>query len=421
MTAATELKDQDTEKESDTRSVWNAPFVLISLVFMMWGGFNVVFGPAKRDIATDLGVSMDQIVGTRTMTAFMCALVIIPAAILVSRLTPGALAWIGTLLVAVGAVISGVSPNIVLFYVGAILGSLGAVLTVPLVAQIGRDTLSTKTFVVAITIVVVMDRVIQAGSLSMTGLVYETIGWRPLYIGWGVALLPLSFLVWRFIKPTKPAEDVASIKKTLLVLGGLLKQPLVWVCGLSFGLTMSTVGKFGFIWNINLQTSLGWDVEDANLLTFMFVAGVIVGGYLVTLISKRIGQFPAILISIGSGAIMFSVCVFVTSSLRDIWVSSLMLFFVGLALGGGTMIQPYIAKFFDKSKSAMFFGLTTAMYLVFSGLIVSLPLWSLPDGYKWTAGEVRHALVPYAVSITVGIILFASTRFLRKPNQAEIS
>ena len=85
------------------------------------------------------------------------------------------------------------------------------------------------------------------------------------------------------------------------------------------------------------------------------------------------------------------------------------------------MIQPYIAKFFDKSKSAMFFGLTAAMYLAVSGLTVSLPLLSLPDDPAWTVGEVRHALVPYAVLIAVGIVLFASIRFLRKPNQTETS
>jgi sugar phosphate permease len=184
---------------------------------------------------------------------------------------------------------------------------------------------------------------------------------------------------------------------------------------------MSTVSKFGFIWDINLQTTLGWDLKDANLLAFMFVAGMIVGGYLVTLTSKWIRQFPAILISVGSGAILFSVCVFLTSSLRDLWVSAPMLFFVGLTLGGGTMIQPYIAKFFDKSKSAMFFGLTTAMYLVASGLTVGLPMWSLPEDPTWTVGEVRHALVPYAALIAFGIILFASTRFLRKPVRSEAS
>ena len=421
MTDVTEAQENDTEQAADTRSVWNAPFVLISLAFMMSGGFNVVFGPAKQDIATDLGTSMDQVVGTRTATALLSALIVIPAAMLVSRLTPGALAWIGTLLLGLGAVVSGVSPDLLVFYVGSVLSSLGAVLAVPLVGQIGRDMLSTKTFVVAITIVVVVGRVIQAGSLTTTGLVYETIGWRPLYIGWGVALLPVSVLLWKFIKPTKPADDVASIKKTLLVLGGLLKQPLVWVCGLSFGMTMSTVGKFGFVWNIDLQTSLGWDVKDANLLALMFVSGVIVGGYLVTLISKWIGQFPAILISVGSGAIVFSVCVFLTSSLRELWVSIPMLFFVGLTLGGGTMIQPYIAKFFDKSKSAMFFGLTAAIYLAVSGLTVSLPLLSLPDDPTWTVGQVRHALVPYAVLIAVGIVLFASTRFFRKPVRTETS
>ena len=60
----------DSEK---SRSVWNAPFVIISAAFILVGGFKVVFGPAKDDIASDLGVSLAEVMATRTTTAFINA------------------------------------------------------------------------------------------------------------------------------------------------------------------------------------------------------------------------------------------------------------------------------------------------------------------------------------------------------------
>lgn len=414
MSATDQPPASATDDGGKFRSVWNAPFIIISSAFILARGAHVVLGPAKDDIAMDLGVSLSEVMATRTTTSLVSAAIVIPAAILVSRLSPGALAWIGILLCSIGLVIAGLSPVLTLFYVGAILGAIGSILLVPLFGQIGRDHLSIRTFIVATTIVVVCGRGVQAVSLTVTDLVYETLGWRILYICWGAAMLPVVFLAWRYIKRTKPAEDASSVKKLLSMLGWLLKRPLVWMCGLSFGLTMSTVGNFGFIWDINLQDALGWDSVDSNLLTFMFVAGVIVGGYFVTLLSKWIGEFPAILINMGVGIILFTISVFVTSSFRDIWVSSPMLFFVGLALGAGTMIQPHISRFFEPHMTAMFFGVSSAIYLVLGGVIIAMPVWALPEEPTWSLVEVRHALFPYAIMIAVGIVVFGLTKWVPK-------
>jgi predicted MFS family arabinose efflux permease len=404
------------EKDEEHRSVWNAPFVIISLAYIMARGAGVVFGPAKNGIANDLGISLSELMATRTTTALVSAGVVIPAAILVSRFSPGALAWGGILLYGLGLATSGISQTLTVFYAGAILASIGSILMVPLFGQIGRDTLSIRTFVVATTIVIVFGRAAQALSLIVTGLIYESLGWRILYIIWGSAMIPAVVLAWRYIKPMKPSQDASSVRKLLSMLGWLLKRPLVWLCGISFGLTMATVGSFGFIWNINLQEALDWGPFEANLLTFMFVAGIIVGGYFVTWLSKRIGEYPSILINMSIGISVFIVCVFVTSSLREIRLAGPMLFFVGITLGTGMMIQPYVSRFFESHMSAMFFGVTTAIFLVLTALIVTLPLWTLSPEPQWSAAEVRQALVPYVAMIILGIAIFALIRWVPKPN-----
>ena len=408
-----------TEKDAKPNSVWKAPFVIISLGYILSRGASVIFGPAKSDIATDLGATLSEVMGSRTTTALVSAVIIIPAAILITRLSSGKLAWIGIMLIGIGKIIIGISPDIEIFYVGAIIASFGSIMLVPLFGQIGRDILSARTFVVAATIVVVFGRGAQSASLMLTDLVYETIGWRILYICWGVATIPVVFMAWRFIKPTKPTEKVSSVRKLLSMLGWLLKQPLVWMCGISFGLTMACVGNFGFVWDLNLQDALGWRTADATLLSFMFVAGVIAGGYFVTLLSKWIGEYPSILISMSVGVIVFFISVYVTSSLRDIWISSPMLFFVGLSLGAGTMIQPHISRFYEKHMSAMFFGVTSAMYLVFTGFIIAVPEWSLPRATDWSVADMRHALFPYVIMIAIGILIFALTKFFTKSNSTK--
>jgi len=228
-----------TEKVTESNSVWKAPFVIVALGYILARGSNVVFGPAKRDIATDLGATLSEVMGSRTTTALISAVIIIPAAILITRLSPGKLAWISIMLLGTGKIIMGISPVIEIFYAGAIIASVGAIMLVPLLGQIGRDIFSVRTFVVAATIVVVLGRGAQSASLMLTSLVYETLGWRILYICWGAAMIPLVILAWRFIKPMKPKVEVRSVRKLLLMLGWLLKQPLVWMCGISFGLTMA--------------------------------------------------------------------------------------------------------------------------------------------------------------------------------------
>ena len=398
------------EKDLRSNSVWKAPFITITLGFLMARGSNVILGPTKSDIAHDLGVSISDVVGSRTATALLSAIIVIPSAMLITRLSPGALAWISVLLLALGKVIMGISPDIITFYVGALIGTIGSISLVPLFGQISRDMLSARTFVVAVTIVVVLGRAVQSGSLMLTGLVYEDIGWRIFYLGWGAIMIPVVFMARRFIKPTKPSVEADTVPKLLRGLGWLVRQPLVWLCGISYGLTMASVGNFGFIWNFNLQESLGWGTFDANFLTFMFVAGVIAGGYFVTLLSKWIGEYTSILSSMAVGVIVFFVCVFITSSLHKIWLASPMLFVVGSALGAGAMIQPHVSRFYETHMSALFFGVTTAIYLVFAGVTISVPAWVLNKDESWSTLDMRHALFPYVVMIAVGIVIFSFTR-----------
>jgi hypothetical protein len=298
----------------------------------------------------------------------------------------------------------------VLFYTGAIIGTFGSVMLTPLFAQIGRDVLSLRTFVVATTLVVVFGRAVQGGSLMFTGMVYETLGWRLIYISWGVVMIPVSFMAWRFIKPQKANAEVDSVGKLMGKLGDLVRQPLVWMCGISCGLAMATITNFGFVWDLNFQDSLGWDTDKANLLTFLFVGGVITGGYFITLLSKWIGEYLSILLGMSIGVTMFFICLFLTSSLREIWVSGPMLFVVGVFLGTGSMIQPHISRFYDKHLSAMFFGVTSAIYLVFAGFVVAVPEWSLPASSDWSLSDMRHALFPYVIMIAIGVVVFGFTR-----------
>ena len=134
------------------------------MAYIMARGSNVIFGPAKNDIATDLGATLPEVMGSRTTTALISAIIVIPVAILITRMSPGALAWIGVLLLGIGKVAMGLSPEVVLFYTGAIVATFGLVMLTPLFGQIGRDVLSLRTFVVATTLVVVFGRAAQTGS-----------------------------------------------------------------------------------------------------------------------------------------------------------------------------------------------------------------------------------------------------------------
>lgn len=80
------------------------------------------------------------------------------------------------------------------------------------------------------------------------------------------------------------------------------------------------------------------------------------------------------------------------------------------------MIQPFVSRFFDRDMSAMFFGITTAIYLVLAGFIVTAPMWHLSREANWTLADLKIALIPYVVSIIIGIGVFALVKLVAKPH-----
>ena len=397
-------------KETDiarTSSERLAPFIVISIANIVLGGGAAIFGQVKIDIATDLGVSLATLMGTQTYFAVLAALMIIPAAMLVSRFSPRVLAWASLLLISIGSGTLALSGGIALFYVGSTANAIGTVLFIPILGQAARDSLSTRSFVFGTTIALVLYQLTKAIALIAIGLSYEFIGWRNLYFIWAALAIPLVIALWWFIKPSNHLVDSEPGDRLLQLPLKLFKNPLVWISGLSSGLIMATASKFAFVWNINMQKAMGWDNFDSNLLVFMFAVGLIAGGFFVIWLSKRTGSYHAILICTSLGAIAFSLCLFFASSLHLFWLSLLLDLSIGIFLGTGTMIVPYISSLLRRETTAIFFGIAQGLYWVIASFIVIIPAWILPDETVWSVPEIRLSLIPYAIALILGVGIFA--------------
>ncbi|MCH2133662.1 MAG: MFS transporter [Phycisphaerales bacterium] len=381
-----------------------APFIIVSAVYVLITASYGLFGAVKDIMAPDIGISMSALLNLEMTAGFISAFSVIPAGLLISRFSPGRLAWLSTLVFCVGLGMMVFSVNMTFFSVSRVIIAVGGAIAIPLLGQVGRDTFSTRTFVMATAMVFVVGRVVQSISLTVGGLIHESVGWRVLYGVIAAMLVPLVVLAWVWVKPVR-TEASRSMRSTLSMTGRLLKSPLVWLCGVATGLTLSTSSSFGFIWNINLQTALGWENLPANMLVMVFVVGLIVGGYLASWLSGRFNPMAIIFIGLSLGTVMFALILFVTPFRGQLWYAIICLFTLGSSFGTATLIMPYVAGFFAAETSAMFFGVVTSVRGVVRSLLIGAPLWHLSKDQDWTAPHVLIALIPYLGSFVVGIMM----------------
>ena len=392
------------------------PFVIVSLAYILISSSYGLFGAVKDVVAAGIGISMTSLVNLEMVAGFISALAVIPAGLLISRFGPGRLAWISILIFCIGLFIMATSSGMTLFATARIIIGIGSAVAIPLLGQVARDTFETRLFVVATTLVFVSGRAITSVALVVAGLVHETFGWRNLYIIIALLLLPLVVLAWSCIKPIH--LDIShTTRRTMSMAGKLLKNPLVWLCGIASGLTYSTSSSFGFVWNINLQTALGWDSVPANMLVFIFVLGLIIGGWGAGWLSKRHDSMRIIFTGLTIGTIMFALILFVTPFRGQLWYAIPCLLTLGASFGTATIIMPYVSSAFAAETSAVFFAVVTSVRGIVRSLLIGAPLWHLSSEKTWEATHVLHSLIPYLVAFIIGIGLFGVIAVMMKRMQ----
>ncbi len=155
----------------------------------------------------------------------------------------------------------------------------------------------------------------------------------------------------------------------------IIKSPILWIAAIASSLMLATFPDFGFVWYLTLQIDLGWNRTHAVVFSFLFLAGLITGGYFATLISKRFGTCKTVLTNITYSVALFAMALFVTPWQHQMWFVCPVLFTIGAGFGTCAMIVPYFTQFCRSESSGMYFAFTEVINASLIGTLVAIPLW----------------------------------------------
>ena len=373
----------------------------------------------KTDIAAGLDVSLHDFMNVLAISDYIFAASLIPAGLLINRFSPGSLAWISILIVACGLAIRGIAPNASIFLAGSAITVAGWALAIPLVGQIARNRLDTKTFITATTIVLVLGQGIEATSLMILNTMEHSISWRTLFLFSFLIVFPSTFLVWRYVKPSHEFKS-GSMKTTLWTLWKLMRSPVLWLSSLASALFLATLEDFGFIWDFNFQTAIGWSRGFSIGLAFLFLVGIIVGGSGASVVARWIGEYATMLIGLSYGCFTFGLVILITPDRSDIWFVAPLLFTMGMGFGSGSMILPYYAHFFEEQASGIYFAFGQTVNALLVGLLIAVPMLEGKNASSWSEHDGLDAMKPYVWTFFTGMTLYIVLGVLHKLSRQNV-
>ena len=412
MTEANNKDSQARETSTRKRSLDSA-FLAFAFAYLLINIPTGILGSMKTDIATGLNISLHDFMNILAISDYIFAASLIPAGLLINRFSPGSIAWISILVIAIGLAVRGIASNSLVFLAGSAITNVGWALAIPLVGQIARNRLDTKTFITATTTVLVLGQGIEAFSLMILNVMEHSISWRTLYLCTFLIVFPSTFLVWRYVKPSHDFKS-GSIKTTLRTLWTLMRSPVLWLSSLASALFLATLMDFGFIWDFNFQTAIGWSRDYSISLAFLFLIGIIIGGSGASVVARWIGEYATMLIGLSYGCITFGLVMLITPERSNIWFVAPLLFTMGMGLGSGSMILPYYAHFFEEQASGIYFAFGQTVNALLVGFLIAVPLLEGKDASNWSPNDSLDAMAPYVWTFFTGMALYIVLGALHK-------
>ena len=406
------------DETSSKKNIFDPAFLSFAIAYLLLFIPAGMIGAMKSEIAAGLAIPLQDFIDLISYGMYIFAASLIPASLLINRFSPGSLGWISILLCAIGLGIRGIAPNSATFLAGLVISNMGWAMAIPLIGQIARNRLDTKTFITATTTVFVLGQGTQALSLMVVDFIGHSISWRTLYLFSFLLIILPTFLVWKFVKPSSTFNS-GSISNTIKTAFRLMKSPVLWLASLASALFLATLADFGFIWDINFQSALGWKHDYSVMLAFLFLFGIIAGGYGATIVARQIGGYATMLIGMSYGCIAFTVAILITPEHNNIWFVAPLLITMGMGFGSCSMILPYFAHFFEDQASGIFFAIGQTVNAIMIGILVSVPILRDKKSMTWSEMDGLDAMSPYLWTFITGLGLYIVLGILHKLTKSK--
>jgi len=316
------------------------------------------------------------------------------AGIAMDRWGPKRVVPLGAICVGVGALLFS-TGNVAAANLGRFLQGAGGVF-----ALVGAIAIASKSFPLsmAATLIGATQMFGMAGGWAGQSVVGPMISggltWSTFWMGAGIIGLVLGALLWLILPSQAMSSDPGWLKKALLGLATVFKNPQSLLCGAISGLLFIPTTIFDMIWGVRfLQEAHGMDYGAAVMRSSMVPLGWIIGCPLLGMISDRIGRRKPVIIG---GAVVLLLCLlWVLYGQPGIFPPYVIGLVAGIASGAAMLPYSVIKEANRPEYAGTATGVVNFLNFTFSALLGPVFGWIL---HQVSGGAEQKSLEHYQTS-----------------------
>lgn len=316
------------------------------------------------------------------------------AGIAMDRWGPKRVVPVGAICVGIGALLFS-TGNVAAANVGRFLQGAGGVF-----ALVGAIAIASRSFPLsmAATLIGATQMFGMAGGWAGQSVVGPMISggvtWNSFWMGAGIVGLVLGTILW-FVLPTQTmSADQGWLKKALIGLGSVFKNPQSILCGAISGLLFIPTTIFDMIWGVRfLQEAHGMDYGEAVMRSSMVPLGWIIGCPLLGMISDRIGRRKPVII--GGAAVLLLCLLWVLYGQPGIFPPYVIGLVAGIASGAAMLPYSVIKEANRPEYAGTATGVVNFLNFTFSALLGPVFGWIL---HRVSAGAEQKSLEHFQTS-----------------------
>lgn len=407
------------EKEKNIKKVEKYRWVVwtvLAALYVLVTFHRMAAGVVKTDLQETFKIGSAQFANIGAMYFYAYFIMQIPSGILADKLGPRKTAASFSILAAIGSVIFGLAPNIMIAYLGRFMVGIGVSVVFICLIKIQSRWFYAKNFALMVGFSGIAANI--GAILAQTPLVIaaNTFGWRNTFIYLGLAMVIFAILVAIFVKndPTDmdlPGMDelegrpaAVSDIKVREALKSVMSNKKTWIISLTFiGLYTGYIVLLGTYGVSYIMAFYGLSKIKAANLIIAAVVGAMVSGLVIGYVSDKIKKRKIIIVSL---SIVTLICwiVFIYVKL-PVALLTVFLFIMGFVMSCFTMCWTVANEVNDRRYSGIATGVVNC--IGFAGAaVVPVIMGNIIDTFK------DAPVVGYQRAYFVLIILVAVSTLL---------
>jgi len=413
------IKQKDIKKvESYRWIVW----IILASVYVFVTFHRMSAGVVKDDLQKSFSVGAAQFAIIGSMYFYAYFIMQIPSGILADKLGPKKTVSIFSIIAAIGSIMFGLAPNIIVAYVGRFLVGIGVSVVFICLIKIQSRWFYSRNFALMVGFVGLAANL--GALLAQTPLVFavKQFGWRNTFVFMGLAMVVFAILTILFVKDDPkdmglPGMDELENRPAISVnievipaLKSILSNKRTWVISLSYiGLYTGYVvflGAFGI--SFLMQAYSLTKVQAANYV-IAAVLGSALSGLVIGYLSDRFkNRKVPLILSAALTLLGWIILIYIRMPLALLYP---FLFVFGFAMSGFTMCWIIGNEVNDRRLSGMATGVVNCVGFL-GAAVVPVIMGKILDNYKTTPAVGYERA--YFVLIALITVSFIATLFTKE-------